>query len=366
MLVQYPFYGKDGLEDMKKRSFLAVTMLGIALVFTGCKKETKINLDNYSQYKDIDTLSCVTLGEYKDLHITEDLITVSDLEINEKIASVLYENGFYVDTNENPIVAGCQITISMNGLIDGKKNDGFTSDGYQFVYGYDEHVMDGFVANLEGLYQGEKVTFDLVIPSTFSQKEFIGKTATFNVTIENVQSYYTPEFNDEFVQEVSDVTTVEEYRDYLVPIIRQEKLNEIVGNKKAGVWKIVSDSSVINTYPDGSLERKDQQLREQLEIYALMNGLEIEEYVKNFFGVNYDEYVKLSVKQDLLLDAIGRKENISLTQEEYENAAKAHAQKHGYNDVENMIDKIGEDKVKEALLWDKVMEYISEQATIEE
>ena len=350
---------------MKKRGYFAIAMLGMALVVTGCKKEKEITFDNYSQFKEIDTLSYVTLGEYKDLHITEDSFTVSELEIDEKIAYVLNENGFYVDANEEPITVGHQITISMTGLVDGKSNEGFTSNGYQFVYGSGEYVMDGFIANLEGLFQGDTVTFDLVIPSTFSEKQLVGKTATFRVTIDQVQAYNTPELTDEFVQDISEVATVEEYREYLVPIIRKEKLDEVVLNKKTGVWKIVSDHSLVNDYPEGSLEEKEALIRERLEINALVNGLELEDYVQKYFGVTFEEYVKLSVKQDLILDAIGRKENITLTQKEYEEAAKAYALVYGYNDMDLMIETIGEDKVKEALLWDKVMTYIADQATIE-
>jgi trigger factor len=171
--------------------------------------------------------------------------------------------------------------------------------------------------------------------------------------------------SEELVQEISDYETIDEYKESLIPVIVDEKLTSIKNNKKAGVWQIVSDASTVNSYPEGVLEAKEAKVRENLEVYAMVAGMELEDYVQKSYGVTFDEYLKLVVKQDLLLDAIGRAENITLSQKEYEENLKTYATNYGYNDVDLMIKKIGEDTVKEALLWDKVMEFVSEQVVIE-
>lgn len=352
---------------MNKRAYLAVGLLGIVLAFSGCKKGEKvISFDEYSQFKEIDTSAYVTVADYKGLHITADTVPVSEIDLNTKIGPVLYEHGYYIDTKEEPITPGCKIKISVKGSVDGKINDGFTSDGYEFVYGYDEHIMDGFIDNLKGLYQGEKVKFDLVVPSSFGEIALTGKTVTFDVTIDNVQSFHIPELTDEFVKDVFDMETAEEYQASLIPTIREEKMEEIQKDKKTGVWKLVSDNSTVESYPDGVIEAKEAQLREKLEMYAQIKGMGLEDYVYNSFGVSYDEYVKLSVKQDLILDVIGRTENISITEKEYEETLSEYVDLYGYKDEQTMLDSIGEEKVKEAILWDEVMQYVANQVTVVE
>lgn len=358
---------KGWYKDMKKRAYLAVGLLGIVLAFSGCKKEDKvISFDEYSQFKDINTSEYVTVADYKGLNITADNVPVTEIDINSKIGPILHEHGFYIDTNEEPIIPGCKIKISVKGSIDGKVNDGFTSEGYEFVYGYDEHIMDGFIDNLKGLYQGDKVKFDLVVPSSFGEIALTGKTVTFDVTIDNVQSFYTPVLTDDFVKDVFDMETAEEYRASLIPAIREEKMEEIQKDKKTGIWKLVSDNSTVKSYPEGAIEAKEEQLRERIEMYAQIKGMSLEDYVYNSFGVGYDEYVKLSVKQDLVLDAIGRAENISITEKEYEETLSEYVELYGYKDEQTMLDSIGEEKVKEAILWDEVMQYVANQVTVVE
>jgi trigger factor len=353
------------MEDMKKNGYLAMVLIGVSLVFTGCKKSDLITFDEYSHFKGIKTADYVKIGEYEGLTITKGTIQVLDFAIDQKIASVLYDAGYYVDANDTPVTRGMQVEISMTGTVEGISNEGFTSNDYEFVYNSEEHVMDGFVAELEGARTGEIVKFNLVIPSTFKKEELVGKTASFTVTIDNVQSYYVPTLNEQFIQENSDYSTIDEYRESLVTVIKEEKLAQIKENKKAGVWEVISDSSSVVSYPEGLLEEKEEQLRNSLNTSATVYGIDIEEYVKSAFGVSFEEFVKLSVKQDLLLDAIGRAENITLTKKEYEEGLETYARSYGYNSTEAFVEKLGEAVIKEALLWDKVRSYLAEQVTIE-
>lgn len=349
---------------MKKRGILAAALLGTAIVVSGCKKSETITFDQYSQYKEIDTPSCVTIGDYKGMKVSEDSFTVSDSDIASKLAKVLYENGQYVDAPKKELASGDKVNISMTGYIDGKQNDGFTSDNYEFVYGEAEYVMDGFTANLAGSYAGEVASFDLVVPSTFKETQLIGQTVSFQVTINSVQEYVLPDLNDEFVKSISDSNTVDEYKEALIPVIKQDKLQSVRENTKSGVWQLVSDMSQVTEYPDAAVSTVNEKLSEVMEMYAKMYGLELEDYMTQYYGMTFDEYVKMAVKEEMLLDAIGRKEKITLTEEEYQKGLSEYAASYGYNDTNAMVEKVGEDKIKQALLWDKVKQYVSEQVTI--
>ncbi len=359
-------YKEEGMEDMKKRGILAIAMLGVALVFAGCKKNEVINFNNYSRYKDVDTTKYVTPGNYKDIKVSEETFEVTDYDIEKKLQEIQTQNGIYVKSEEHPISGGEKVTIQMTGTVDGKANDGFNSDNFEFVYGNGEYIMDGFTENLAGMYSGETTKFSLTIPSTFSEKALIGKEVSFQVTIKSVEQFVVPEITEEFVQEISDANTVAEYKESLIPSIKKEKLEEVKNNKKAGAWKIVSDASEIVGYPEGSIEKKSKELEEKLNVMAMVYSMELEDYVKNFFGVTFEEYVQLALKQELLLDAIGRAENITLSQKEYEESLTEYTKKYGYNSNDEFIKTIGEETVKEALLWDKVQSFIAEQITIVE
>ncbi|ABX41137.1 FKBP-type peptidyl-prolyl cis-trans isomerase [Lachnoclostridium phytofermentans] len=351
---------------MKKRGILAIALLGVTLVFSGCKKNEEINFETYSRYKDVDTTKYVTLGSYKDIKVSVDTFEVTDTDIGKKIHEVQLQNSTYVKNDDRPISKGDKVTVQMTGTIDGKENDGFKSDNFEFIYGNGEYVMDGFTDNLAGMYAGETTKFSITIPNTFSEKAFIGKEASFQVLIKSVEQLVMPEINDEFVQKISDSKTVAEYKEGLVPTIKQEKLEEIKKDKKTGAWKIVSDASEISGYPEGAVENKSKELEEKLKIMAMVQNMELKDYLNTYYGVTFEEYVKLVLKQEMLLDAIGRAENITLSEKEYKESLTEYAKKYGYNNNEEFLKAFGEETVKEALLWDKVQAFIAEQITIEE
>ena len=113
---------------MKKVRLLPIALLSFALLLSGCKKEETIKFDDYSQFKEISTQDYVEVGPYKDLTISTDTLVVTDTDIDTKVSQILYDLGFYVETPDKAIATGNQVTISLSGTIDGKINDGFTSD----------------------------------------------------------------------------------------------------------------------------------------------------------------------------------------------------------------------------------------------
>lgn len=64
------------------------------------------------------------------------------------------------------------------------------------------------------------------------------------------------------------------------------------------------------------------------------------------------------LKQNLTIEAIAKQEGLELSDKEYKKEIKAFAKENGYSDEKTMLETLGEDQVKEAILQNKVMEWI--------
>lgn len=68
----------------------------------------------------------------------------------------------------------------------------------------EEDLVPGFFIQLVGMSAGESKEFAITLPEDYSNKDFAGKTISFEVDVKEVKSRTLPVINDEFAKEVSD------------------------------------------------------------------------------------------------------------------------------------------------------------------
>ena len=114
-------------------------------------------------------------------------------------------------------------------------------------------------------------------------------------------------------------------------------------------------TSTIENYPESLHENEKQQLKDyymsMAEYYAPWYGMDAETYIINSFGSMEvldeicDAYAKEVVTQDLILTEIATAENLTITEEEYQQSALNLALKYGYEDVETFEADYGKDEL---------------------
>jgi trigger factor len=83
-----------------------------------------------------------------------------------------------------------KVILDMTGKIDGETDPKLTAQNMECVLGSGNFLPD-FESSLVGLSTGDKKTFDVVFPENYFEQSIAGKTATFSVEINSVN---TPEF----------------------------------------------------------------------------------------------------------------------------------------------------------------------------
>lgn len=221
---------------------------------------------------------------------------------------------------------GDEVTIKFEGILaDGTSVDGMSSDSYNLTLGSGS-MIDGFEEGLYGAAIGEEVTLDLTFPDPYTaNEELSGKDVTFKVTVLSKNVSTTPEFDEDFVKENSDYETVEEYRAAVAEELEQSEYDEQLYEIKSELYSQIVSETEVAKYPEKEVKEQVKELNKSYEQLAENSGKEWEEYMEDTLGVDqeeYDEqidlYAKELVKQEMIIYAIAEKEDLSVTDEEYD------------------------------------------------
>lgn len=340
---------------MKKKFTLTGIVLSLFLL-TSC--------GSYKITKDYDPNEFIKLGEYKGIEVTLASNEVTEEDIENRIASDLEEYSTYEITSARGIKETDKVNIDLNGTVDGKLITGFTTVDYELVVGGKQISVDGFDEQLLGYQTGDTATLNLVLAEDFTDPTIAGKDIVFTVKINSIQEKILPELTDDFVNTNLNYKTVEEYRNGTKEALTVEKNEAVRLGKINDVWIKIMDNVERLGYPEGQVEAQIEQLKAQFDVYASINKVDVEEFVKNMYGITIEEYAQTMVAQILTLEAIADKENIQLSSSEYKKLLPEYAALYGTDDTKTFVEKHGEAKIKEAMLWDKVKEFTANAAVV--
>lgn len=97
-----------------------------------------------------------------------------------------------------------------------------------------------------------------------------------------------------------------------------------------------------------------------------MYGMELADFL-SAVGVSEDslkEDAQFQVQCALVIDAIAKAENMTISDEEYQTGLEDLAKQYSADSAEDFEEQYGKDEVVNSLLYDKVLDYVAEQAVV--
>ncbi len=323
----------------------------------------------------------IKLGEYIGVEISDVTIEVTDEIIEDTIKSFLEE---YADeynlTKDDITELGDTLVITYVGYIDDETTDKF-ENGEKFTEattGSDLELgsgsfIPGFEDALVGYHIGETVTFNVVFPDEYKNNpDLSGVNTKFEVYIRSATRMISPEYTDELVAENTDYTTTEEHRAYLIEQLEIAADEKEYSTKVSELWEKIVAATEIIKYPEDILSSAVEMTISQYESYATMwYGLTLEQLLTYYYGTDVDKFTaeiteecKTYIVEELILAEIIKAESLKLNDREYAEAAKVYAEKFGLDGVDELEAEYGADVVAENIQWDKVCEFLLENAVI--
>ncbi len=274
----------------------------------------------------------VTLGQYKGLEAAKEEPVVADEKVDEEINAVRKRNARMLSVEDRAAAMGDTANIDFDGYLNGEQFDGGKADAYELELGSGSFVP-GFEEQVVGMNVGEEKDINITFPENYVE-DLAGKDVVFKVKLNSLTTAELPELDDEFAKDVSEFDTLEEYKADIRANLEKAAKEQAENKFRADILRQACD----NIVADIPAVMVDDKLEEMIRGYAANYGMSDRnvslDKLKEMMGLN-DEMVnsmlrpgaEFQVKNDLLIDAIVKAENIEVTDE----------------DVEEYLKKVGED-----------------------
>ena len=351
---------------MQKKLIATIVGIALAVSIVGCGK-------NSGPYTDMDarlTSKVKTMGEYKGLSYSWQDVSVTDQEVEEEIG---YELEWYTEYEEikDRTVAqmGDVVLIDFVGKVNGEEFADGSAEDYDLELGSGEFIP-GFEEQIVGKEVGSEFEVNVTFPEDYD-KSVAGQAAVFEVKLKKLQKEIPVELTDEFVKETleADYETVEQYKAGMKEEIlltkneenRENAINELME-------QILAKSEFQIEEADIELLVDDQMAN--YEMYASMYDMELDAFAEELFGCTVDELrenskaeVEAEIKFNLVFSEIAKKENLGVTQEEYETAVTAELADYECETIKEFEEQIGKEDYIYDMLYTKVADFLLQQST---
>jgi len=314
----------------------------------------------------------VELGEYKGITLEKKEYPVTDEDVDNAMKAMAEKNVRVITCDDDKIIEnGDTAVIDFEGFVDGKAFDGGKGENYSLEIGSNTFIP-GFEDQLIGLKKGEETEVNVTFPENYFSKELAGMPAIFKVKINEIKTKEYPEMDDEFAKDVSEFDTLKELKEDTREHLEEENakkakyeteeaaINAVIENTKIDIPRAMLDSEI-----DGYVQDMDNNLKRQ--------GLSLDQYMKMLnmdmetVRGQYEDRAEHNILSRLVLEAIFKKENIAITDEDITNKLKDVAKEYG-RDAEEFASKANDqvkEFAKEELKYDLAVKFIVDNAKIE-
>ena len=310
----------------------------------------------------------VGLGKYKGVEIEKIDTTVSDEEVEEELKREQEKNASIKEVTDRAVADGDQINLNFEGFVDGVAFEGGKGEDYPLTIGSGSFIP-GFEEQLIGAEIGKEIEVNVTFPENYQSEELAGKPAVFKCTVLKIKEKILPELTDEFADDVSEFSTLEEYKADIRKNLEAKKAERAKTEKENKVIDaIIADSEI--EIPEPMLRAQQEQIVDEFAQRLQSQGLNIEQYFA-YMGTSREKMVEESkdqadkrIRTRLVLEEIVKVENIVATEEDFETELTKLAEAYGA-DLET-VKKIFEGREKDRMMEDiavqKALSFVADNA----
>ena len=307
----------------------------------------------------------VTIDNYKGIEVEKNVATVSDDEINAEIDKARDRNARFVQESEEAIKDGDTVTLDFEGFVDGVAFEGGKGENYELKIGSGSFIP-GFEAQIVGQKIGEGFDVNVTFPEDYSAKDLAGKAATFKCEVKSLKQL--PELDDEFVKDVSEFDTVDEYKADLKSKLT-EKAEATAEREVENALAEKLMELLVAEIPEPMFEAETENYLRDYDTRLRSSGLDLKTYMQ-YTGLTLDAIraqlrpqAEKQVKIRLALEKIAVLENLDATEDEINEEYTKIGAAYGV-EVDEVKKMIAPADIKADLLTSKAMAFVKENANI--
>ena len=375
MSVIEKYYGEEVFFDTALNDILPEEM-------TAALEETKLELVDRPQVEIVSAskaegavlkATCTTkpevsVSEYKGLKAPKVIDAVTDEVINEQIEAARKRQARIITVEDRAAQLDDEVVIDFEGFKDGVAFDGGKGTDFPLTLGSGQFIP-GFEDQVVGHKTGEDFEIEVTFPEDYQMKDLAGQKATFKITLKEIKAQELPEFDDEFVKDVSEFETVDEYKEDLRKKLEENAtqkadaqfenylFEQIIKNLEGEIPECMYDQRVEREISE--FEARLAQNQMTLDLYFQYTGMDRED-----LKATYRDRAENEVKLRLALESIVAKEGLTVEDSEVEEGLAKLAE-NNHISVDDVKRFISVDDYKMDLLVSKAADLIKESAVVD-
>ena len=307
------------------------------------------------------------IKDYLGIEIEKKSTEVTDELVDEEIEKVRDRNSRMVTVEDRPAQDGDTVVIDFEGFVDGVAFDGGKAENYNLALG-SGNFIPGFEEQIVGHNTDEEFSINVKFPEEYQAEELKGKDAEFKIKLHEIKAKELPEVDDDFVKDVSDKETLDEYKEELKETLAKRLEDEAEKDVDDQIANKLMDL-VEGEIPEAMYDNQANEMIRDFDMRLRSQGMSIETYMQ-YMGVDqnalremYKEEAKRRVKLRLALETIAKKENIEVTEDdlnaEYDKMAENYKM-----EVEKVKAAVPAESLSDDLKVQKALELVKEKAVI--
>lgn len=309
----------------------------------------------------------VEIENYKGIEVAKKPTEVTEEILDEEIQKIRERNSRLVTVEDRPAENGDSVVIDFEGFVDDVAFEGGKAENYTLALG-SGNFIPGFEEQIVGHNTNDAFTITITFPEDYQVDDLKGKEAQFKIVLHEIKAKELPEFDDEFIKDISEKETVEEYKEELKSEVAQRLQKESeqdvenqLTTKLTELLKAEIPEAMYENTVDDMLREFDMRLRSQgmdMQTYMQYMGMD-----KDGLRAMYRPQAEQRVKLRLALDKIAQLENLTAddaaVEAEYERMAESYKMP-----VEKIKNIVSAADIAKDLAVEKAMNLVKDSAAI--
>lgn len=266
--------------------------------------------------------------------------TASEKAVEEKLNEIAAQQSPYEKIKRKRMVRdGDMVVIDFEGFVDGVAFDGGKAEKFSLKIGSGQFIP-GFEEQIIGMKYDEEKTVTVTFPEEYQSSDLAGKEAEFKVKLHEIQEQVPAELNDELAKKLlqgEENATLEMLTDRVKTQIESTEISKLYNEdlKPKLVEALVEKfdfalpNNIVEQEIDAKINAKAREMSEE-ELNSFKDNPEKVEALRE--EVRADAVA--SVKATFIVDALAKKEDVSVDDQEVSQAIYYEAMMSGQNPQE--------------------------------
>lgn len=308
----------------------------------------------------------VEISDYEGIQVTPKSTEVTEELVNEEIDEQRDKNSRLVTVEDRPAQDGDITVIDFEGFVDGEPFEGGKAENFNLTLGSGQFIP-GFEEQIVGKNTGDEFTIKVTFPEEYQVDELAGKESEFKIKLHEIKTKELPELDNDFVMDVSDKETVEEYKaqvaDELAEKLQKESDADVENQLIAKLCELLKGE-----IPEAMYDNKVNDMMREFDMRLRSQGLDMNTYLQ-YMGMDaeavknsYKPEAEKRVKLRLALEKIAQQQGFTDVSDEDLEAEYSRLADTYKMDIDKVKAAIPADELKKDIAVEKAMDFVKESA----